>query len=109
MDLKGNDFRKLVLQAAEELTGQRFFKKDGDLIVDSFVLAVQTAIANGDSVKIKGFGRFGVHDYPGRKVRWVDGTERDVAPRRGVKFTPGTTLKRIAAQGIIRPAETAVK
>lgn len=107
--VRNKELRDLVLDAAEDLTGISYLKKDGQLMIDAVFMAIETALANGDDVEVRGFGQFRIHDYPGRTVRWVDGTERIVTPRRGVKFSPGSTLKRVAAQGIVRPSEKVVK
>lgn len=103
--IRGKDLRDRVLDAAEELTGIAYLKKDGELMIDAVVLAIEKALVEGEDIEIRGFGKFKVHSYPEREVTWTDGIRRVIPPRLGVKFSPGNRLKREVAQGIIRPVE----
>lgn len=100
-----DEFRKRVLDAAEELTGITYLKKDGELMVDAVFLAIEKALSEGEDIEIRGFGKFRIHNYPERKVTQKDGKVYIVPPVAGVKFVPGNRLKREVAQGIIRPVE----
>lgn len=107
--VRGKELRDRVLDAAEELTGIAYLKKDGQLMIDAFTLAIEKALAEGKDIDIRGFGRFKVHSYPERVVTWTDGETHTIPPRNGVKFAPGKRLKREIAQGIVRPAERTVR
>lgn len=103
--MNGREFRDRVLDAAEELTGVAYLKKDGDLMVDAVLLAIEKALANGEEVHLHGFGDFKIRDHHGRESKWIDGTIRTVKPYRSIQFYPGARLKREVTQGIIRPVE----
>lgn len=103
--IKGQAFRDKVLDAAEELTGTRYYKKDGELMIDAVFLAIEKALVSGEEVDLRGFGRFRIHTYAPRRLVGLYGEDIQIAPYNGVKFVPGQRLKREVAQGIIRPVE----
>lgn len=95
-----------VLSAAKEITGISYYKKDGQLMVDAVVLAIEQTLVNGEGVSLRGFGQFEPRMTAPRKVTTPRGDTYDVPPVQIVKFKPGMRLKREVAQGIIRPVES---
>jgi integration host factor subunit alpha len=69
-------------------------KKDAKDLVDQFFEEVKTALAEGQSVKLSGFGNFDLRDKnqrPGRNPK--TGEEIPITARRVVTFKPGQKLK----------------
>jgi integration host factor subunit alpha len=69
-------------------------KKDAKDLVDQFFEEVKTALAEGRSVKLSGFGNFDLRDKnqrPGRNPK--TGEEIPITARRVVTFKPGQKLK----------------
>jgi DNA-binding protein HU-beta len=61
--------------------------------VDALLAAVQDAVAQGDQVRISGFGSFRVTETKARKGRNPrTGAELEIKAGRRVSFTPGTKL-----------------
>ena len=101
MVLRNKEIKRLVLEAAEELTGNRYRKSDANLMLDATVYAIEKALADGNDVAIHGFGRFVVHHYKDREIVNPKG-ERAILPAyKGVKFHAGDRLRREVAEGYI--------
>ncbi|CAL1241152.1 integration host factor subunit alpha [Candidatus Methylocalor cossyra] len=69
-------------------------KKDAKELVDQFFEEIKTALAQGRSVKLSGFGNFNLRDKnprPGRNPK--TGEEIPISARRVVTFKPGQKLK----------------
>jgi integration host factor subunit alpha len=69
-------------------------KKDAKSLVDEFFEEIKTALAEGCSVKLSGFGNFDLRDKnqrPGRNPK--TGEEIPITARRVVTFKPGQKLK----------------
>jgi integration host factor subunit alpha len=69
-------------------------KKDAKDLVDQFFEEVKAALAEGQSVKLSGFGNFDLRDKnqrPGRNPK--TGEEIPITARRVVTFKPGQKLK----------------
>jgi integration host factor subunit alpha len=69
-------------------------KKDAKDLVDQFFEEVKSALAQGRSVKLSGFGNFDLRDKnqrPGRNPK--TGEEIPISARRVVTFKPGQKLK----------------
>lgn len=69
-------------------------KKDAKDLVDQFFEEVKSALAEGRSVKLSGFGNFDLRDKnqrPGRNPK--TGEEIPITARRVVTFKPGQKLK----------------
>lgn len=98
-------FRDLVLDSAREITGINYFKKDGTMMIDAVVLALEKALVSGEDVELFGFGKFKVSASKPRKVTGIDGKTYDIQSHNVVTFKPSSRLKRDVAQGILRPAE----
>jgi len=69
-------------------------KRDAKELVDQFFEEIKTALAQGNSVKLSGFGNFDLRDKnqrPGRNPK--TGEEIPITARRVVTFKPGQKLK----------------
>ncbi len=69
-------------------------KRDAKLLVDQFFEEVKTALEEGRTVKLSGFGNFDLRDKkqrPGRNPK--TGEEIPITARRVVTFKPGQKLK----------------
>jgi integration host factor subunit alpha len=69
-------------------------KREAKDLVDLFFEEVRTALANGQQVKLSGFGNFDLRDKnerPGRNPK--TGEEIPISARRVVTFRPGQKLK----------------
>lgn len=98
------DFSRRVLDAAKEITGITYYKKDGQLMVDAFLLAMEQTLANGESVSFRDFGKFEVYETPERTFRNPNGVFKSPA-KNVVKFRPGKRLRMEVAQGFVQPVE----
>ncbi|MEC9341067.1 MAG: integration host factor subunit alpha [Pseudomonadota bacterium] len=70
-------------------------KREAKEIVEMFFEHVRGALAEGDPVKLSGFGNFNLRDKnprPGRNPK--TGQEIPISARRVVTFKPGQKLKR---------------
>ena len=69
-------------------------KREAKDLVDTFFEEIRTALANGDSVKLSGFGNFQLRDKPQRPGRNPKtGEEIPITARRVVTFHPSQKLK----------------
>jgi integration host factor subunit alpha len=78
-------------------------KKDAKDLVDQFFEEVKTALAEGQSVKLSGFGNFDLRDKnqrPGRNPK--TGEEIPITERRVVTFKPGQKLK-VKVEAYVEP------
>ncbi|WP_019995337.1 HU family DNA-binding protein [Aureimonas ureilytica] len=69
-------------------------KQDATSAVDAVFDALQSAMANGDDVRLVGFGTFSVSARAASKGRNPStGAEVDIPARNVPRFTPGKGLK----------------
>jgi integration host factor subunit alpha len=69
-------------------------KREARELVEMFFEEIRTALANGEQVKLSGFGNFDLRDKnrrPGRNPK--TGEEIPITARRVVTFRPGQKLK----------------
>ena len=69
-------------------------KREARELVDLFFEEIRTALANGEQVKLSGFGNFDLRDKnerPGRNPK--TGEEIPISARRVVTLRPGQKLK----------------
>lgn len=97
-----NDFRDLVLEAAYELTGVHYLKKDGAMMIDALIMAIEKVLVSGDSVDLRGLGKFKVVNIPERTIKALNGEYYTVPEHKAPRFTAAAKLKRDVAQGILR-------
>lgn len=87
---------QLILHLMATLNIKRTVAKT---IVDDFFEQIMHTLADGDCVKLSGFGKFVLHDKkarPGRNLK--TGEVVQITPRRVVRFKAGQKLKeRIAS------------
>ncbi len=70
-------------------------KADARILIDAFFETVRETLAQGETVKLSGFGNFLLRDKserPGRNPK--TGVETAILSRRVVTFRPGFKLKR---------------
>ena len=88
----------LVEQVAEAI-GPGITKKDGALVVDSFLNALKRAMATGENVEIRGFGTFKVRRRKSRMARNPRTGEAVAVPARSVPvFKPSKHLRTRVSQ-----------
>ena len=79
---------QLVEQVADAI-GPGVTKRDCALVVDGFLNAVKRALAEGDSIELRGFGSFKVREQKARKARNPRTGEPVQVPARSVpSFKP---------------------
>lgn len=80
---------------AERLTDEAGLdKRDAKALVDNFFAAIKDTLAQGEAVKISGYGNYGLRDKPARPGRNPKtGVEATITPRRVVTFKPGNKLR----------------
>lgn len=100
--MKKNELRDAVLASAYELTGNKYLKKDGEMMIDALIMTLEKALVNGEDVELRGFGKFKTVLSPARTISAIDGKQYDIPAHNIVRFTPAARLKRNVAQGIIR-------
>jgi integration host factor subunit alpha len=69
-------------------------KREAKDLVDLFFEEMRSALADGQQIKLSGFGNFDLRDKtqrPGRNPK--TGEEIPISPRRVVTFRPGQKLK----------------
>ena len=82
-----------IVQALREVG---FTHKDANLAYDTVFESIEQSIANGDSVKLTGFGSFTTYVRAGM-TREVFGKEQVIPPATLPKFKAGARLKEAAA------------
>lgn len=79
-------------------------KREAKEMVDVFFEEVRTALEQGDSVKLSGFGNFQLRDKPQRPGRNPKtGEEMPIAARRVVTFHASQKLKALVEKAHVRP------
>jgi DNA-binding protein HU-beta len=81
---------ELINEVAKELSS----KKEAQAAVDAVLGTISSALKNGDSVTLIGFGTFKVVERKARKGRNPQtGKEIMIEAKKVPKFTPGSSLK----------------
>lgn len=80
---------------AERLTDEiGLDKREAKALVDRFFETAKSSLAQGEPVKVSGFGKFALRDKLARLGRNPKtGEEAIITPRRVVTFKPGQKLK----------------
>lgn len=97
------ELRNAVYEKAYEISGNKYYKGDIDVVLDALIYVIEERLVNDESVHIRGFGTFNVHHYHKRRVINPRTKEETfVEAYNGVKFVPGDTLKRSMLNGVVR-------
>lgn len=71
-------------------------KADTERYLNAFLIEIQEALASGESVNIRGFGKFEIHKRAGRRIRDLStGQFIDLPSAMRPRFVPGRTLKEL--------------
>lgn len=82
-----------------ELAKKGYTKKAANYVVDDVFDTLTECLARGDSVLVRGFGKFEVKRRAARKtINPRDGKETFVEEHNGVQFTNGSALRRAINQ-----------
>ena len=86
---------RITIQPKDKLV--RYTKDDAACMLEAFVLCLQDALTQGESVSVKGLGTFSLVRRKARKTK-IPGTEQwvDIPERFVVKFTPNYGLRNAA-------------
>ena len=97
------ELRDRVYDIAYEISGNKYYKGDIEIVLSAFFYAVQDSLVHDEQVHIRGFGTFNPHHYGRRRVlNPGTGEQNFVEPYVGAKFVPGESLKRALKEGIVR-------
>lgn len=98
---------QLVEQVADAI-GPGVTKRDCALVVDGFLNAVKLALAQGDSIELRGFGSFRVREQKARTARNPRTGEAVRVPARSVPtFKPSKALRERVVNGPAPSSEPA--
>jgi len=76
-------------------TRLKLTKKTTKEIVDAFLDEIAKSLAQGERVKLSGFGVFWTRIFKSKQVLPIGKDKKKrIAPRRMPRFTPGTALKK---------------
>lgn len=73
-----------------------YTKKDVDNILEACLFVIKEALRRGDSVNLKGFGKFSTKYRKSKKIHTYDGRIVDSTPRYYIHFLPAPDLKEAA-------------
>ena len=77
-------------------------KKDAELIVNEFTKGIERVLADGDNVRLSGFGSFEVKKRSPKSVRTLSGEMKPVPEHVSPKFVPGTKMRKVVKEGLFR-------
>lgn len=87
----------------ERLSKKGYTKHDAKIIIDDFTRVVMESLADGEEVKLHGFGTFSIKDVKEHEMVQVHTKERIIVPGYKIpKFTAGVQFKRAVKEGLIR-------
>lgn len=87
----------------EKVAAKGYTKKDAKVILDDIFEVITEALADGEDVKLHGFGTFCVREIASRTTKDYRSGERITIPSHKVpKFVPGGALRRAVKEGIFR-------
>ena len=75
--------------ALESGTTQDTAKK----VIASFIEIIKKSLNRGETVTVRGFGRFYLKNYPGRTIKTAGGAEYQISDRKVPAFRPGKVFK----------------
>lgn len=87
----------------ERLSKKGYTKHDAKIISKDFTDVIMESLANGDELRLHGFGTFSIKEVKEHEVVQVQTKERVMVPAYSVpKFTPGKVFKRAVKEGVLR-------
>ena len=87
----------------DRLAEKGYTKKSSRLILDDFMLVLSEALAEGEEVRLHGFGTFCVKETGERRiVDSVTGGESVGPSIKYPRFIPGDSLRRSVREGFVR-------
>lgn len=90
-------------ELVEKLAAKGYTKKDATVIWNDVISVMIEALANGESVRLYGFGEFAVKEHAARDTVNVHTGERFTVPAfKHPSFTAGKLLKRAVKEGYVR-------
>ena len=90
------------IEFIDMLSKKGYTKKDAGVIFDDVFNTIMEAMADGESVRIHGFGSFEVRDFAARDCVSPLGEKVSIDGHRAPKFVPGQLLRRVVREGYIR-------
>lgn len=85
------------------LAAKGYTKKDADVLISDVFDTIAEILADGDSVRIYGFGSFEVRDLKDRESTNPQTQEPIIIPgHKAPKFVAGKFLRRAVKEGLIR-------
>lgn len=85
------------------LAAKGYTKKDADVLIDDVFRTITEILADGDSVRIHGFGSFEVREVKDRESTNPQTQEPLLIPgHRAPKFVAGKFLRRVVKEGLLR-------
>jgi nucleoid DNA-binding protein len=88
----------MTKKALIELVAQKakLSKKAAKQSVETFLNEIMKALANGESVKLSGFGTFKTKMFKGKTIKAINSKEdKKIAARRMPRYIPGTKIKKM--------------
>jgi len=74
----------------------KYPKKEVKTIVESFLGEIMKALANGDFVKLSGFGTFKTKMFKDKTIKAIGSKEpKKISSRRMPRYIPGTKIKKM--------------
>lgn len=71
-------------------------KKAAKSAVEVFLNEIMKALANGETVKLSGFGTFKTKMFKGKTIKAIGSkTDKKIAARRMPRYIPGTKIKKM--------------
>ena len=71
-------------------------KKAAKQAVEVFLNEVMKALANGETVKLSGFGTFKTKMFKGKTIKAIGSkTDKKISARRMPRYIPGTKIKKM--------------
>ena len=71
-------------------------KKAAKQAVETFLSEIMKALANGETVKLSGFGTFKTKMFKAKTIKAINSKEsKKIAARRMPRYIPGTKIKKM--------------
>lgn len=87
----------------DRIAERGYTKAAADVILDDIINVIMEALAEGEEVKLHGFGTFSVRETKVRTIKDMHTGENIVLePMKMPKFTAGNKLKSVVKEGFVR-------